>query len=458
MKKFTGARDTGNFRQNIQSGQRVVKSSITYHGLFNEYYFSIGEPENEKLMTTHDTVAISKNPFTGNKEYFISVAMKSKYDGEGIKKIGRPPLNCAVVLDISGSMGSGFRGRSNQEEEKLSKLEVAKRTILGLTENFQKDDNFGVVIFDNDAEVLFPFQKWGQVDQEQLKKSINSLKPRGGTNMSEGIIEGARMIQKFLKESGTDPNEISDRENRILFLTDAQPTAGETKSTGLFSLAKEYSEQRIYCTFIGVGVDFNTQLLEVITKTKGAMYFSVHSASEFKRRMETEFDYMMMPICFDIKLQVDGSKIKRVYGSPDSEDKKDTTIADISTAMPSHMNEQNETQGGIIVLKMDPTVSDGLPLNLTLSFNDKKGNPLKEVDQVVFPSLNQDQDEFYQDSSIRKAILLIRYVKFIKNFERNEENKQKANKLIQLFKSEIPIIGDKKLQREVEILEEIIKF
>ncbi|KAJ5073348.1 hypothetical protein M0811_08756 [Anaeramoeba ignava] len=63
-------------KHTIRTKKRVVKSSITYHGLFNEYYFSIGEPENEKLMTTHDTVAISKNPFTGNKEYLFHIGLQ----------------------------------------------------------------------------------------------------------------------------------------------------------------------------------------------------------------------------------------------------------------------------------------------------------------------------------------------------------------------------------------------
>jgi len=41
----------------------------------------------------------------------------------------------------------------------------------------------------------------------------------------------------------------------------------------------------------GVGLDFNTELVEAITKVKGANYFSVHSPGEFRRRLVDEFDY-----------------------------------------------------------------------------------------------------------------------------------------------------------------------
>ena len=41
----------------------------------------------------------------------------------------------------------------------------------------------------------------------------------------------------------------------------------------------------------GVGLDFNTELVESIAKVKGANYFAVHSPGEFRRRLVDEFDY-----------------------------------------------------------------------------------------------------------------------------------------------------------------------
>jgi Ca-activated chloride channel family protein len=40
-----------------------------------------------------------------------------------------------------------------------------------------------------------------------------------------------------------------------------------------------------------VGLDFNSQLVEAITKVRGANYFSVHTPGEFKRRLVDEFDF-----------------------------------------------------------------------------------------------------------------------------------------------------------------------
>ncbi len=64
----------------------------------------------------------------------------SKYDGIGIKKYGRPPAKVVIVLDISGSM-SGY-------------METVRTTLLNMLSKLRPDDYFGIVLFDNVAEVL----------------------------------------------------------------------------------------------------------------------------------------------------------------------------------------------------------------------------------------------------------------------------------------------------------------
>ena len=40
-----------------------------------------------------------------------------------------------------------------------------------------------------------------------------------------------------------------------------------------------------------MGLDFNTELVEAISKVRGANYYSVHSPGEFKRRLVDDFDF-----------------------------------------------------------------------------------------------------------------------------------------------------------------------
>ena len=131
-----------------------------------------------------------------------------------------------------------------------------------------------------------------------LKKRILTIGATSGTNMEAGMANGTGLFARYLN---SDPSEY---ENRIILLTDATPNLGETGEMGLTNMFQANAYQGIYTTFIGIGVDFNTELIEDITKLKGANYYSVHSTKEFKERMDDEFDYMVTPLVFNLRLNL----------------------------------------------------------------------------------------------------------------------------------------------------------
>lgn len=63
---------------------------------------------------------------------------------------------------------------------------------------------------------------------------------------------------------------------------DAEPNTGDTSSEGLEARMKAAASDGIFTTVIGVGLDFNTQLVESIVKNRGANYYSVHSPGEWQ--------------------------------------------------------------------------------------------------------------------------------------------------------------------------------
>ena len=80
------------------------------------------------------------------------------------------------------------------------------------------------------------------------------------------------------------------------------PNYGTISEEDLLSYIKDNADIGIYTTFIGVGVDFNTKLIEEISDVKGANYYSVHNSMEFKERMREQFIYMVTPLVFDLSL------------------------------------------------------------------------------------------------------------------------------------------------------------
>ena len=158
--------------------------------------------------------------------------------------------------------------------------------------------------------------------------------------MEAGYRAGTEMLAEYRE---ADPDSY---ENRIVFLTDAQPNLGNLNRDDLAKLAEDNAEDSVFTSFIGIGVDFNAELVQAITQTRGANYFSVHSATEFKRQLDEGFDYMVTPLVFDLNLKVESSgyDIRAVYGSPEA-DLATGEIMKINTLFPS-LRVDDQTRGG----------------------------------------------------------------------------------------------------------------
>ena len=229
--------------------------------------------------------------------------------------------------------------------------------------------------------------------------------------MSAGMKMGAGLFDEYLEADQTE------YENRIIFLTDAMPNIGETSETGLFGMTKKNSENRIHSTFIGIGVDFNTELVEHITKIKGANYYSVHSAKQFKERMDDEFEYMVTPLVFDLelRLEADGYDIEKVYGSPEA-DEATGQIMKINTLFPSK-TEDGQTKGGLVLLKLKKT-SDNANLKLRTVYENRNGKIDGSKTEIAFDS---KEPVFFETTGIRKGVLLSRYADLMKNWIADEK-------------------------------------
>lgn len=419
-----GAKDINNFRENIENGYVPLPTDITYEGLFYDYYFDTGKKETcEKLFCPSYAMAVSEDPFSEDDDYFLSVGLNS-----GLKEsdFERKKLNLVIVLDISGSMGSPFDqyyydsfgnyqelNDAEKEDAEKTKMEIASRSVVDLMDHLNDDDRFGMVVFDDIAYLAKPLSDVGETDMDQIADHILELHEMGGTNMEAGFEMGTELFDDLDAE---DMN-MAEYENRIIFLTDAMPNLGDTSRKGMLGMAADNADDDIYSTFIGIGVDFNTELIEYMTKIRGANYYSVHSSSEFNKRMDEEFEYMVTPLVFNLELslEADGFDIKEVYGSPEA-DEATGEIMKVNTLFPSK-TEEGETKGGLVLLHLKKK-SDDATLKLTASYEDREGNEDSDTKTIEFDG----NEQFYDNSGIRKGILLSRYTNLMVDWIMDERD------------------------------------
>jgi Ca-activated chloride channel homolog len=415
-----GAKDINNFRENIDHGYLPLPTDVTYEGLFYCYYFQTAKARAcRKLFCPSYNYAISRDPITQETQCYLSVGLDS-----GITDFHREKLNLVVVLDFSGSMSSPFsryyydrfgnRLETKKAEEKKGsdniKMDIANQAVVDLLPQLNGDDRFSLVIFSDDAFLIEPLTLMADKDLKKLTERILNIKASHGTNMEAGMQRATQLLQSSQR---TDPSHY---ENRIIFLTDAMPNLGEVTKEGLLKILEDNAAQGIFTTFIGIGVDFNTELVDHVLKIRGANYYSVHSSSEFRKRINDEFDFMVTPLVFNMRLMLSASgyKIEKVYGSPDAEEATGE-ILKVSTLFPSQ-KEADEIKGGVILIKLKKLHSEG-SLKLRVNYIDRNGMEENDETSVV---LHETKSNFYQNAGIRKAILLSRYADLLKNWIADE--------------------------------------
>lgn len=409
-----GSKNVDNFRENIKNGYFPISTDITYNGLFYDYYFETGkQEESEDLFSPSYSMAISKDPISSKNEYYMTVGLNSNIKQSDFK---RKKQNIVVVLDISGSMDSSLQsyyydGNNNNIFSKLeknkSKMELANEAVNLMIDELNNDDRFGMVLFDDGAYLGKPVSLIGDTDIKAIKEHILDIEARGGTNFEAGYKKGTDLF---------DDELLNDKEydNRIIVITDAMPNMGTTNKSDLLKYIEANSNKGIYTSFIGVGVDFNTEVIENISNVRGANYYSISSKEQFKKILSEDFEYMVTPLVFDLNLNFEsaGYEIEKVYGT-DSADKSSGNIMKVNTLFPTSTNENSESKGGIILLKLKKKDNQtDNKINLSVSYTDRDGNKHSNSQDIEF---NKDE-EFYENTGIRKGIVLTRYVNTLKSW------------------------------------------
>lgn len=191
------------------------------------------------------------------------------------------PLNLVLVIDRSGSM-SGDR------------IANVKKAIRAMLENFRQTDKISIVGFSSDARVHLAPCKKGNVDR--IDQAISEIEAGGGTNLYAGLMLG------YQQALGNYDPEMT---NRVIFLTDGNANIGTTETDEIASASKKCNQRGITLSTIGLGKDFNHQLLrELAERGRGLVHF-VNDAKDIKKTFVKEVVSLLAPAANKVRLSID---------------------------------------------------------------------------------------------------------------------------------------------------------
>ncbi len=207
------------------------------------------------------------------------------------------PKDVVFVLDTSGSMAG-------------KKLEQAKKALSFCVENLNDTDRFEILRFATEVEPCFDkLSEVAKPSRESAQKWIEELKPIGGTAINDAL-------QRALKLRPSS----ADRPFVVIFLTDGQPTVGETNEDKIVaSVAPAGSSgdsagaaTRIFC--FGIGTDVNTHLLDkIVERTRAASQF-VLPEEDLEIKVSSFFTKIKEPLLTNVKLSwPEGVRVSKLY-------------------------------------------------------------------------------------------------------------------------------------------------
>lgn len=190
----------------------------------------------------------------------------------------RRRLNLSVVLDRSGSMHG-------------AKMDRAREAASYCVEQLLPADRLSVVIFDDVVEVLIPS---GPVeDKAGMKRSIAGVGARGSTALHEAWVRGGMQVSEHLDDGAV---------NRVLLITDGLANVGLTSTDEIVSQAKGLFERGVGTSTVGIGEDFNEDLLIPMARAGGGNAWHVAEAADMQRIFAVELEGLLAQFAHDVSL------------------------------------------------------------------------------------------------------------------------------------------------------------
>jgi Ca-activated chloride channel family protein len=256
------------------------------------------DPQRTQMQVARSLIEVECMP--GNR--YAVAGEVSRDHGLVIVKAGgqqvgrRAPLNICLVIDRSGSMEG-------------PPLDYVKRACDYVVDMLEPNDILSIVTFEEQVDVLMPARR--VVNKALVKEHIHRLEVGNTTNLYDGIVAGCLQIASVMPHT-------SGYVNRVLVLTDGEPTAGIKDFGSIVQQVGEQKARGISITALGFGSEYNEELMAGIARRSGGNYYYIQRPDllpeVFRRELQSLMTIVAKNVC--VRLQLSRwVQIRQVYGS-----------------------------------------------------------------------------------------------------------------------------------------------
>jgi len=273
---FGGQQDIGEFRGILANGGIPGPDTLDANGFFNEHYAPPPANACTDPLCMTPGLSVGKDWILAQHQAALQIAVDTNVDPANYPK---QPLNLVIVVDHSGSMA---------EDGRLDKVKAGLNTLIDALDD---TDKLALVEFDDQVSVDANFT--AALDRTHLHAIVNALAPRGATNIFAGLQQGFDLSVAAL---------ATDRQNRVIFLSDGLATIGNQDPDAIIAMADGYVERGIGLTTIGVGQDFDVTLMRSLAEHGAGNFYFLEDPNAATEVFQQELAYFVTPIALDITL------------------------------------------------------------------------------------------------------------------------------------------------------------
>jgi Ca-activated chloride channel family protein len=187
------------------------------------------------------------------------------------------PLNLCLAIDRSSSM----RGE---------KLRAVKMALHSLIKHLQPGDVLSVVAFDNRAEVIVRAE--ARQIPDVMIAAVERLTERGGTEIGWGLAKALEELERFAHQPMV---------SHLILLTDGETYGDEQRC---LELAQKAHEQGIAITALGIGTEWNEELLDLIANISEGSTDYLAGASDILTALEQCVGALRNTLATNVKLSM----------------------------------------------------------------------------------------------------------------------------------------------------------
>jgi Ca-activated chloride channel family protein len=203
-------------------------------------------------------------------------------DGLTSDSIAQRNVDIVIVLDRSGSM----KGR---------KLSDARQAVSNLLSALTAKDRFALITYSDGVQLISDLKPITADHQHRLATLVANVTAGGGTNLGAGLQTGIDVLLS---------GEENGNARKLVLISDGLANKGITDAVRLGAMSAIAVEKEFAVSTVGVGHDFNEQLMTTIADRGAGNYYYLENPMAFSEVFQKEFFYAQATIASNVSIWI----------------------------------------------------------------------------------------------------------------------------------------------------------